>query len=48
MVFPVRRAALVLAIVASAILPSAGSAAPVDEQAQVVSIAEAQIGKPIA
>lgn len=45
MMFPVRRAALVLAIIASAIFPSAGVAA-VDEQALVVSIAEAQIGKP--
>jgi len=45
MKFPVRRAALVLAIIASAILPNAGAAA-IDEQALVVSIAEAQIGKP--
>jgi len=46
MVFSMRRTALVLAIIASAILPSVGSAAPVDEQALIVSIAEAQIGKP--
>jgi len=46
MVFSMRRTALVLAIIASSILPSVGSAAPVDEQALVVSIAEAQIGKP--
>ncbi len=43
--FPLRRGALILALMATAIVPNTASAA-VDEQALVVSIAQAQIGKP--
>lgn len=43
--FPVRRAALALAFSATVLLPGLTAGAAVDEQALVVSLAEAQIGK---